>query len=102
MKAINLVPRDAWRSFGALQGLGLSTTALFVALAMAVVVVASYVVPSNGVNAKRNEHGLVQSQQTAATREVAGLKPYADLEQLRMSLLERVKPVAGSRYDWTG
>jgi Tfp pilus assembly protein PilN len=102
MKAINLVPRDARRSFGALQGLGLSTTALFGALALAVVVVAGYVVLSNGVNAKRNELALVQSQQTATTREVARLKPYADLEQLRTSLLERVKTVAGSRYDWPG
>lgn len=102
MKAINLVPRDARRSFGALQGLGLSTTALFGALALAVVVVAGYVVLSNGVASKRNELAQVQAQQTTTTREVAQLKPYADLEQLRASLLERVKTVAGNRYDWPG
>src|SRR3954454_23303660 len=102
MKAINLVPRDARRSFGALQGLGLSTTALFGALALAVVVVAGYVVLANGLTGKRDELAQVQAQQNTTTREIAKLKPYADLEQLRTSLLERVKTVAGSRYDWPG
>src|SRR3954463_678883 len=102
MKAINLVPREQRRSFGALQGLGLGTTALFGALSLAFVVVAAYVVLANGVTSKKTELADVQAQQTAATRKVAQLKPYAELEQLRTSLLERVKTVAGSRYDWPG
>ena len=100
MKAINLVPREQRRSFGALQGLDLGTTALFGALSLAVMVVAAYVVLANGVTSKKEELAQVQAQQTAATREVAQLKPYADLEQLRTSLLERVKSLAGGRYDW--
>jgi len=102
MKAINLVPREQRRSFGVLQGLGLGTTALFGALSLAFVVVAAYVVLANGVTSKKTELADVQAQQTAATRKVAQLKPYAELEQLRTSLLERVKSVAGSRYDWPG
>ena len=102
MKAINLVPREQRRSFGALQGLGLGTTALFGALTLAVMVVATYVVLANGVTSKTEELAQVQAQQTAATRQVAQLKPYADLEQLRTSLLERVKSLAGGRYDWPG
>src|SRR3954469_2929451 len=102
MKAINLVPREQRRSFGALQGLGLGTTALFGALSVAFVVVAAYVVLANGVTAKKDELAQVNAEQTAATRQVAQLKPYADLEQLRTSLLERVRTVAGGRYDWPG
>jgi Tfp pilus assembly protein PilN len=102
MKAINLVPREQRRSFGALQGLGLGTTALFGALSLAVMVVAAYVVLANGVTSKKEELAQVQAQQSAATREVVQLKPYADLEQLRTSLLERVKSLAGGRYDWPG
>src|SRR4051812_17506861 len=102
MKAINLVPREQRRSFGALQGLGLSTTALFGALAVAFVVVATYVALTNTVTSKKEELAQVQAQQTAATRQVGQLKPYADLETLRTSLLERVKSLAGSRYDWPG
>jgi hypothetical protein len=33
---------------------------------------------------------------------VAELKPYADLEALRQSLLDRVKTLVGSRFDWPG
>ena len=35
MKAVNLVPREAQRSFGALRSLGAGTTALFGALGIA-------------------------------------------------------------------
>src|SRR4051812_33951025 len=102
MKAINLVPREQRRSFGALQGLGLGTSALFGALSLALVVVAAYVVLANGVTSKKDQLAQVNAEQAAATRQVAQLKPYADLEQLRTSLLERVRSVAGSRYDWPG
>jgi Tfp pilus assembly protein PilN len=100
MKAINLLPRDARRSFGTFRGVGFSTAALLGVLSVALAVVAAYVLLSNDVTSKRDQLNAVQAQQAAAARQVAALKPYADLESLRQSLLDRVKTLAGSRYDW--
>ncbi|HEY3020401.1 MAG TPA: PilN domain-containing protein [Solirubrobacteraceae bacterium] len=100
MKAVNLIPRDAQRSFTALRGLGVGTTTLLGALTVALVLVTSYVVMANNVNGKRDELGRVNAEVAAAQRQVSALKPYADAEQLRQSLLERVRSLAGGRFDW--
>ena len=100
MKAVNLLPREAQRSFGALRGMGVGTTMLLGALAAAVVLVGLYVVSVNGVTSKREELQRVTAEVSTTQRQVAALKPYADLEALRQSLLERVRSLAGSRYDW--
>jgi Tfp pilus assembly protein PilN len=100
MKAVNLLPREAQRSFGTLRGLGAGTTALFGVLALACVMVVAYVVLSNSLATKRTELTRVQALQAVTDKQVAKLKPYADLEQARTALLERVRTLAGSRYDW--
>jgi Tfp pilus assembly protein PilN len=100
MKAINLLPSDARRSFGTVRSVGGSTAVLFGALAVALAVVAAYVVLTNGVTNKRDALNAINAQQAAAERQVAALKPYADLEQVRQSLLDRVRTLASSRYDW--
>jgi Tfp pilus assembly protein PilN len=100
MKAVNLLPREAQRSFGTFRGMGAATTALIGALGLALVVVAAAVVLTNAVRTKQGELNTVKQQQAAAAQQVASLKPYADLEQARTALLDRVKSLAGGRYDW--
>jgi Tfp pilus assembly protein PilN len=100
MKAVNLLPREAQRSFGTLRGLGASTTAVVAALAIGLVLVTSYVVLANRVSDKRQQLSGVNAQVAAAQNQVAELKPYADLEDVRQSLLGRVRTLADSRFDW--
>ncbi|HEY3190166.1 MAG TPA: PilN domain-containing protein [Solirubrobacteraceae bacterium] len=100
MKAVNLLPREAQRSFGTLRGLGAGTTALLGALSLACVVAVAYVVMANAVTSKRDELTQLNAQQAAAERQVATLKPYADLEQARTALLEQVRTLATGRFDW--
>ena len=100
MKAINLLPRDTQRSFGAVRGTSGGTVILFGALATALVLVLTYVVLANNVRSKRDELARVTQQVAATQSQVATLKPYADLDQLRQSLLQQVRTVAGSRFDW--
>ncbi|TMM02099.1 MAG: PilN domain-containing protein [Actinobacteria bacterium] len=100
MKAVNLLPRDAQRSFGAFRGAGGGTIALLGGLSAALVLVLAYVLLANNVTSKRDELARVSDQVAATQRQVANLKPYADLEELRTSLLGRVRSLADSRYDW--
>jgi Tfp pilus assembly protein PilN len=100
MKAINLVPRESRRSSGALSGLGIGTTAVFAALGLGLALTVAYVILANGVTTRKDELAKLGRQSNAAQRQVAALKPYADLEALRTSLLDRVRNLAGGRYDW--
>jgi Tfp pilus assembly protein PilN len=100
MKAVNLLPSDARRSFGTLRGLAPGTNLLLGALAAGFVLVVAFVVMSNTVTSKEDELTRIKAEQTAAMRQVAELKPYADLDALRESLLDRVKTLADNRYDW--
>lgn len=100
MKAVNLLPREARRGSGSLSDLGIGTTAVFAALGLALALVVAYVVLANGVTNRTHTLSDLQAQSAAAEQQVAKLKPYADLEQLRESLLDRVRTLAGGRYDW--
>jgi len=100
MKAVNLLPREAQRSFGTFRGLGGGTTALLGALGLACVMAFALVVTTNVVRTKKEDLNEVHRQQAAAAQQVAALKPYADLEATRAALLERVRTLAGTRYDW--
>ena len=100
MKAVNLVPREAQRSFGTVRSVGAPTSGLFGVLAIAVVMVATYVVLSNTLNTKRSELAKVNAQQAAAAQQVSSLKRYDDLEKARTALLDRVRTLADGRYDW--
>jgi Tfp pilus assembly protein PilN len=100
MKAVNLVPREAQRSFGAVRSLGAGTSGLFGVLAIAVAMVATYVVLSNTLTTKRSELAKVNAQQAAAAQQVSSLKRYDDLAKARTALLDRVRSLADGRYDW--
>jgi len=100
MKAVNLVPREARRSNGSLSGLGIGTTAIFGVLGLGLALTVAYVILANGVTSRKDELTKIATQSNAAQHQVAALKPYADLEALRESLLERVRSLAGGRYDW--
>ena len=100
MKAVNLLPREAQRSFSSVRALNVGTSALFGALLVLVVLATGYVVLSNNVTSKREDLAKTQQLQAAAEKQVAELKPYYDLENLRQSLLGKVRELAGSRFDW--
>jgi Tfp pilus assembly protein PilN len=63
-------------------------------------VVVAYVVLSNTLATKREKLTNIQALQAVTDQQVAKLKPYADLEDARTALLERVRTLAGNRYDW--
>jgi Tfp pilus assembly protein PilN len=100
MKAVNLLPDGARRSSLSVRSVGGSTAALFGALALGLVLVAGYVVLANGVTSRQDRLAELGRQQAAAEQQVAKLKPYADLEALRTSLLQQVRTLADDRYDW--
>jgi Tfp pilus assembly protein PilN len=100
MKAVNLVPREARRSSSAVSGLNVGTTAVFAVLGLGLALSVAFVILANGVTTRKDELSKLGRQSTAAQQQVAQLKPYADLEALRESLLERVRSLAGGRYDW--
>jgi Tfp pilus assembly protein PilN len=100
MKAVNLLPREAQRSFSSVRGLNGGTNALFGVLLVLVVLATGYVVLSNNVTSKREELARTQQLQAASEKQVAALKPYSDLENLRQSLLGKVRELAGGRFDW--
>src|SRR4051794_2963817 len=100
MKAVNLLPREAQRSFSSVRGLNVGTNALFGVLLVLVVLATGYVVLSNNVTSKREELAKTQQLQAASEKQVAALKPYYDLENLRQNLLGKVRELAGSRFDW--
>src|SRR4051794_34586647 len=100
MKAVNLVPRENRRNSGALSGLGIGTTAVFAALGVGLALTVAYVILANGVTTRKDDLAKVTAQSTAAQAQVVKLKPYADLEALRTSLLDRVRALADGRFDW--
>jgi hypothetical protein len=102
MKAVNLLPREAQRSFSSVRGLNPGTTGLFGVLVVGVALAAAYVVLANGVTSRHDELAKTQRMQSAAERQVAQLKPYSDLEGLRQNLLGKVRELAGGRFDWPG
>ena len=100
MKAVNLVPREARLGTGALSGLGIGTTAIFAALGLGLALSVAYVILANGVTSRKDQLNKLNQQSNATVAEVNSLKPYADLESLRESLLDRVRALADGRYDW--
>jgi Tfp pilus assembly protein PilN len=100
MKAVNLLPREAQRSFSAVRGLGTGTTALLAVLGLAFVVAVGYVVVANSVTSKKDELAKVNALQASADQQANKLKPYSDLEAARVALVQRVQSLTGGRYDW--
>ena len=100
MKAINLVPRESRRGTGTLSGLGIGTTAIFAVLGLGLALSVAYVILANGVTSRQDQLAKLNQQSNATVAEVNSLKPYADLEGLRESLLDRVRSLADGRYDW--
>jgi Tfp pilus assembly protein PilN len=101
MRAVNLLPSDARRRGGSFRDISGGTAALFGALVLALVLVGSWVVLSNGVSSRQDKLADLNRQQASFERQVAELKPYADLEALRQSLLQQVRTLADGRYDWS-
>jgi Tfp pilus assembly protein PilN len=100
MKAVNLLPREAQRSFSSIRSLGSGTTALLAVLGLAFVVAVGYVVVANSVTSKKDDLAKVNALQASADQQANKLKPYADLEAARVALVQRVQSLTGGRYDW--
>ena len=101
MRAVNLAPTSGRRFGGqALPDIGGGTAALFGLLAVALVMVVGWVTLSNRVTDREQQLADITAQQVKAEKQVAELKPYADLEGVRQSLMEKVRSLAGGRYDW--
>jgi Tfp pilus assembly protein PilN len=61
---------------------------------------AVYVVGSNNVKQKQAELEQVTTEATAASQQVAALKPYADFDALTKARVETVRGLAAARFDW--
>jgi Tfp pilus assembly protein PilN len=73
---------------------------VLVALGVAVIAMAGYVLAGNSVKDRKAELAEVKAQQVAASSRVAALKPYADFQTLAVSRVATVQALAGSRFDW--
>lgn len=108
MKAVNLLPDDnrgpapvsspakpvtgGGSPFGAYLVLGF--------LALAIVMVASYVLVGNSIKDRRAELASVQAESQSVRAQADALKPYADFRQLAVQRVETVSQLAKSRFNW--
>lgn len=101
MRAVNLLPVEARPVTGvSLRGLSASTTGLLSGLALAVVLVALFVVLENDVTSKQGQRDQLIARANALEARTTQLKPYVDLLNLRNTTVSKVRSLAGDRYDW--
>jgi Tfp pilus assembly protein PilN len=100
MKAVNLIPSDERRGFGA----GASSVGSYILLGVLFVVVvagAGYALANRTVSDRRHELANVQAQVTATAAEAQALQTYTAFSDLRQKRSETVRSLASSRFDWS-
>jgi Tfp pilus assembly protein PilN len=102
MRAVNLIPTDQQRGAGGAAGKsGGGAYILLGALALIVVLAASYVVAGKSVNDKKANLAEITQQATAAEAKSASLTSYTKFASIRAKRVETVSQLAASRFDWS-
>ena len=101
MRAVNLIPTDQQRGAGGAAGKsGGGAYILLGALALIVVLAASYVVTGKSVNDKKTKLADITQQATAAEAKSVALNSYTKFASIRAKRVETVSQLAASRFDW--
>ncbi|HET6506304.1 MAG TPA: PilN domain-containing protein [Baekduia sp.] len=101
MRAVNLIPSDQQRGAGGAAGKsGGGAYILLGALALLVVLAATYVVSNKSVSDKRDQLADVTQQAEAAEAKAAALTSYTKFASIRQKRVDTVTQLAGSRFDW--
>jgi Tfp pilus assembly protein PilN len=101
MRAVNLIPTDQQRGAGGAAGKsGGGAYILLGALALIVVLAASYVVAGKSVTDKQTKLADLSRQATAAETQSASLTSYTRFASIRAKRVETVSQLAAGRFDW--
>ena len=101
MRAVNLIPSDQQRGAGGAAGKsGGGAYILLGALALIVVLAASYVVAGKSVTDKKANLADITQQATAAEAKSASLTSYTKFASIRAKRVDTVSQLAASRFDW--
>lgn len=101
MRAVNLIPTDQQRGAGGAAGKsGGGAYILLGALALVVVLAASYVVTGKSVTDKKAKLASITQQATAAEAKSASLNSYTKFASIRAKRVDTVSQLAASRFDW--
>lgn len=101
MRAVNLIPTDQQRGAGGAAGKsGGGAYILLGALALLVVLAASYVVTGKSVSDKQTQLADITQQATVAEAKAASLTSYTKFASIRAKRVDTVSQLAASRFDW--
>jgi Tfp pilus assembly protein PilN len=101
MRAVNLIPTDQQRGAGGAAGKsGGGAYILLGALALLVVLAASYVVAGKSVTDKKAKLADLGQQATAAEAKSESLTSYTKFASIRAKRVDTVSQLAASRFDW--
>jgi Tfp pilus assembly protein PilN len=101
MRAVNLIPPDQQRGAGGAAGKsGGGAYILLGALALMVVLAASYVVSGKSVTDKKAQLTQVTHEAEAAEAQAASLTSYTKFTSIRQKRVDTVSQLAASRFDW--
>jgi Tfp pilus assembly protein PilN len=101
MRAVNLIPTDQQRGAGGAAGKsGGGAYILLGALALIVVLAASFVVAGKSVTDKKTKLADLTQQATAAEAKSASLTSYTRFQSIRAKRVDTVSQLVASRFDW--
>jgi Tfp pilus assembly protein PilN len=101
MRAVNLIPTDQQRGAGGAAGKsGGGAYILLGALALIVVLVASFVVTGKSVTDKKAKLADLTQQAAAAEAKSESLTSYTKFASIRAKRVDTVSQLAASRFDW--
>jgi Tfp pilus assembly protein PilN len=101
MRAVNLIPSDQQRGAGGAAGKsGGGAYILLGALALMVVLAATYVVSGKSVTDKKAQLTEVTHQAEVAEAQAASLTSYTKFASIRQKRVDTVSQLAASRFDW--
>jgi Tfp pilus assembly protein PilN len=100
MKAVNLIPSD--NQGGRAAGLSLRTPALIPLglLALALALVAIYVLTQNSISDRRVKLATAQAELSVVQAQAGRLTQYTQFQQLAQARIQTIKQIATSRFDW--
>jgi Tfp pilus assembly protein PilN len=102
MRAVNLIPSEQQRGAGGAAGKsGGGAYVLLGALALVVVLAASYVAAGKSVTDKKASLADITAQAEAAEAKSASLTSYTKFASIRAKRVDTVSQLAASRFDWS-
>lgn len=101
MRAVNLIPSEQQRGAGGAAGKsGGGAYIMLGALALLVVLAATYVVSNKSLTDKRTQLADVTQQAEAAEAKAQALTSYTKFAAIRQKRVDTVTQLASSRFDW--